>query len=233
MPGYSFGSATTPTIAGSDELTPTTITRDFNDEEDRLDPIVMEDGIPGAKLGYGGMFALQGAIGLPKGTELILRFIPNISKPVNKAMSVGGDFALEKTGMWGFGVKHDLKQWIPAISKVPFLQISGLVTYSKFYTGFSSGDMKITPDDFDAVDNTGNSWENQKFDIGISSFTGNLLVGASLPVFQPYIGLGFKSAKFKGGFVGDYPVFVASAELDGTTSFEVNEVDTDPLVADV
>jgi len=226
MPGYTFGSTSTPTIAGSSDLPKASITRSFNSEP----PVSINgSGIQGNGISYGGMASLQGSIGLPKGTELILRFIPNVSKPTNNLLSNSGtDVTLAKTGMWGFGVKHDIKQWIPVLAKVPFLQISGLFTYSKFYTGFSGGDMSVKPDDFGAVDNTGNSWDNQRFDIGISSLTGNLLIGASIPVFQPYIGIGFNSAKFKGGLMGDYPVI----DLNGTT-FEVNEVDTDPLVAEV
>jgi hypothetical protein len=183
------------------------------------------DGFKGLDIHYSGMMAIQGGIGLPKGTEIILRFIPNISSITNNLIPEGVNIELEPTGMWGIGVKHDIKQWIPVIKKVPFLQISGLFSYSKFYTGFSGDDLKITPTRLNATDNTTNSWDNQKLDIGISSFTGSLLVGANIPIFQPFIGIGFNSSKFKGGFIGDYPII----ELNNT-EYVVNKSEKDPLV---
>lgn len=230
MPNYNFGNAPTiPTIAASSDINQPTISRSF--ENDELGDVVF-DGIQGVGLAFGGGFAIQGAIGLPKGTELIVRLMPDLSKTVNNAM--GDDMALEKTNMWGLGVKHDIKQWIPAISKVPFLQISGLLAYSKFQTGFAGDAMRFDPSTFGDDIQTGNAnldasssvWDDQKFTMAMSSFTGSLLVGANIPVFQPYIGLGFNSSKFEAGLKGNYPII----EINAAEQM-INDYETDPLTS--
>ncbi len=59
-------------------------------------------------------------IGLPKGTDLKLRFTPTID--------AGDDTTLK---LFGIGVMHDIKQWIPGIKLLPF-DLSGFVGYTKF-----------------------------------------------------------------------------------------------------
>lgn len=229
MPGYSFDPADgkAPTISAKNSFDPPNIIRPFQ-STDAAD--IEFSGVQGLGLNFGGMAAIQAGVGLPKGTELIVRFVPDISKSANRVLNEVGDVELEKTGMWGLGVKHDIKQWIPVVSKVPFLQISGMFTYSRFYTGFAGDDVRFDPARFgsDVVSSLPEStWDNQKFKLGMSSFTGNLLVGANIPVFQPYIGLGFNSAKFKAGFEGNYPI------IQGTNDgVFVNEFETDPVSID-
>ena len=58
-------------------------------------------------------------IGLPKGTDLKLRFTPTID--------LGDDSSLK---IYGLGVMHDVKQWIPGIKLLPF-DLSGFVGYTK------------------------------------------------------------------------------------------------------
>ncbi len=226
MPGYTFTPAGTdaPTISADDDISPPNIRKEFNNA---LIPDFSFEAFKGLGISTGGIAAIQAGIGLPKGTELIVRFIPDMSSSVNRAIPDNVDFGLEKTGMWGFGVKHDIKQWIPVIAKVPFLQISGLFTYSKFYSGFSGADLRFDPDRFGMPSSLpSTTWDNQKLNIGMSSFTGTLLVGANIPIFQPYIGLGFNSSKFKGGFEGNFPIIeFSTAHPNG----EVNTSEADPL----
>lgn len=62
----------------------------------------------------------QLGIGLPKGTDLKLRFVPTIDL---------GEGATVK--MFGLGVMHDIKQWIPGIKELPF-DLSGFVGHTSF-----------------------------------------------------------------------------------------------------
>jgi hypothetical protein len=227
MPNYDIDpEATFPNVSGKKVSDLPTMSRKFNNTEFNGFNIPV---LNGGGVGFGGIFAIQAAIGLPKGTELIVRFMPDLSKSANNAL--GDDMSLEKTNMWGLGVKHDIKQWIPAISKVPFLQISGLFSYSRFQTGFAGDLMRMDPDKFDLEADPNipaSTWENQKFSVNMSSFTGNLLVGVNIPVFQPYIGVGFNSSKFEAGFKGNYPVIEMSVEHpDGF----VIDSEKDPLTA--
>src|ERR1051325_7760949 len=56
--------------------------------------------VPSAQLG----------IGIGCGTDIMVRYMPTI----NLGDNVG------KIGLWGFGIKHDIKQWIPVVSLLPF-----------------------------------------------------------------------------------------------------------------
>lgn len=59
-------------------------------------------------------------IGLPKGTDLKVRFTPTVN--------LGDDTSLK---ILGVGIMHDIKQWIPGIKMLPF-DLSGFVGYTKF-----------------------------------------------------------------------------------------------------
>ncbi len=63
---------------------------------------------------------LQLAFGLPRNTEIILRYFPYPEAP--------GAFT---NSLWGLGFKHDLKQWIPAL-KLRLWDVSILAAFSSF-----------------------------------------------------------------------------------------------------
>ncbi|MFA6401172.1 MAG: DUF6588 family protein [Salinivirgaceae bacterium] len=232
---FSDPTADVPTIRGNKDLVQPNISIPLSvGEEGTPNYYTSSIAFPAFKglgMGLSASAAIQAAVGLPKGTEVIIRFIPNLANTANKLIPDGVDVKMEKTNMWGLGVKHDIKQWIPVLSKVPFLQISGLVGYTKFQTGFSGGALAITPNVLSITNGTlaNNTalWDDQKFLMEASSFTGSLLVGASIPVFQPFIGIGFNSGKFESGFYGTYPV----VDINSTNgNLEVNKSEKDPLV---
>jgi hypothetical protein len=199
------------TIRGKDIAAPT-IHRTVAGSENKM----AFESIDGVGLKWGASFALQAGVGLPLGTEIMGRYMPDISGMINSGLKVTTDIRMDKTMMWGVGIKHDIKQWIPVVKKVPFLEISGMLTYSQFTTGFSGDDFRFDPARFGVTQNINNqpvasTWDDQKFSINMSSFTGSLLIGASIPVFQPFIGVGFNRAKFDGGLKGNYPVFNITA----------------------
>jgi hypothetical protein len=232
LPGsFSFAdpNAAVPTIRGDKGMTPPDINIELQaGSQSQTLPFTSFKGL---NMGIVPSAAIQLGFGLPKGTDVMVRFIPDFSGTVNKMVPDGVDVSLEKTGMWGLGVKHDIKQWIPVVSKVPFLQISALVAYSRFNTGFSGGALEVTPSILGISNGTQANndalWEDQSFKMTTSSFSANLLVGASLPVFQPFIGLGLNRGSFESGFYGTYPI----VEINSTNgNLEVNDSEKDPLV---
>lgn len=227
IPGFDI-TGEIPTVSASSDIAKPQLTKTLSAGGYSQDFVF--EGFEGLGMSATAMPAFQFGIGLPKGTEIIGRFIPDVSKTFNSALAVsnGNDMSFMKTGMWGLGVKHDIKQWIPVLSKVPILQISGLFTYSRFYSGFSGGDFAITPDVL-GVNSTLNDteWNNQEFKLLASSFTGNILVGANIPVFQPYIGVGFNAGKFESGFYGTYPVITID---ENNGSLNANTSEKDPLI---
>ena len=73
---------------------------------------------------------VQLSIGTFKNTDLIIRYTPEITY---------GDF---KTSVFGMGIKHDIKQWIPGIKRVP-IDIAVLAGFSGFDNKFDMSDLEL------------------------------------------------------------------------------------------
>ncbi len=139
---------------------------------------------------------VQAGIGLIKGTEVMIRFMPDIKYKGNEI------------GLWGIGGKHDIKQWIPALKKFPVLQISVMFGYTNLHTLV---DVDITPADINAGSLPGaddSNWDNQFMKSSTQTHTANLLVGANLPVVGFYGGVGFVSSQTNLKLEGDYPAVI-------------------------
>jgi hypothetical protein len=139
---------------------------------------------------------ISAGIGLIKDTEINGRFMPAIKYGTDKENSVG---------LWGVGIKHSLKQWIPVIKNVPAFQLSLQYGYTnlKWHTDFNP----ITPLYLGAIDNTtGIDWDDQSMDFTTTAHTANLLVGANIPVVCFYGGVGLSIAKTNLITNGWYPI---------------------------
>ena len=142
---------------------------------------------------------VQASVGLFKGTDLMGRYFPNIKKNDNTF------------GLWGLGLKHDIKQWIPGVKKLPVLQLSIMYGYTRLHTDVG---ISVEPDNIGALDNTTNiTWEDQQMNFIAQSHTANLLIAAKLPVITFYGGAGFIKTQTNLNLKGYFPVadFVASA----------------------
>jgi hypothetical protein len=111
---------------------------------------------------------IQAAVGLPMSTEIMIRFMPEVEIP---------DYG--SLGLWGVGVKHSLKDYIPFVKRVPFLQLSVLGAYTNFNCNLNLNSQYIS---------------NGKLDISSNAYTGRVLIGANLPMVAFYTGLGYGNA---------------------------------------
>ena len=118
---------------------------------------------------------LQGSIGLIKKTEILFRFAPKINVE---------DL---KMGYWGLGFKHDIKQWIPVVNKIPF-DLSFVTGYSKLNSNL----------------NFTNPGQNLNFDV--TAFNSNLVLSKKLAFLTPYIGVGYQYSKSALSLNGDYTI---------------------------
>jgi hypothetical protein len=135
---------------------------------------------------------IQVGIGLIKGTDLIIRYLPNIKYKGNEI------------GLWGIGGKHDIKQWIPGLKKLPVLQISVMYGYTKLHTFV---EMKVTKETIGASDLAGKeTWDSQYLKLITQSQTANLLISANLPVVCFYGGIGFVTTKTNLKLEGEFPM---------------------------
>jgi hypothetical protein len=108
--------------------------------------------------------------GLPKGFDLKLRFVPTTK--------FGSGSSKGSVGLWGIGVMHDFKQWIPGIKQLPF-DLSAFVGYTKMTAsvGISQGG----PDG--------------KGEFGCSATTIQVIISKKLSVLTPYASVGYNMAK--------------------------------------
>ncbi|MDP2188878.1 MAG: hypothetical protein Q8J69_09375 [Sphingobacteriaceae bacterium] len=158
-------------------------------------------------------------IGLIKGTELSVRFVPTID--LSTFGPVNGSF-----GLWGVGVKHDILQWIPVADKLPF-SLSGYFNYSKlsFDLGVNlKGPESKTYDPytppvpgseppvvgFDYTNAAGN-YANQAIAMDASSMGFGIIASKKLLFVTPYVSLGFQNAKFSLRTAGEYAILSGMA----------------------
>lgn len=132
------------------------------------------------------------SVGLIKNTEVTFRFLPEITIP-------GVDDAT--ISMQGFGVKHDILQWIPGGKVLPF-SLSGFVGYTNVdYYQSLGGDKELV------LNSTG--------------FTVRALISKKLLFLTPYMGLGVNGGgtniKLNGTFENPLPggsPFVDPLDID-------------------
>ena len=114
-------------------------------------------------------------IGLVKNTDLKIRFVPSIETE---------DLSFN---MWGVGVLHDVKQWIPGLKLVP-MDIAAFV-------GHTSLKAEYDIDEPRTVDNQGYAYSaNGTAEFKASSTVIQVLASKKLAIFTPYVGLGYNIA---------------------------------------
>ena len=123
---------------------------------------------------------LQAGIGLFKSTELTFRYIPEL-----KIGNAG------KVGLLGFGIKHDILQWLPIVDKMP-IDISLQGGYTKLGS------------EIELIDPNGYIPDPTKSNLDVSATTINLLISKKLLMFTPYLGLGYSSTKTTFSATGKY-----------------------------
>ena len=119
---------------------------------------------------------VQVGFGLPKGTDLKVRFIPEFN--------IGDKI---KFNTFGLGVMHDIKQWIPGIKNLPF-DLSGFVGYTKLK-------LDVGLDDADATKRgilESNAWSVQA------------IASKKLSVLTVYASVGYNAAKTGLAMKGTY-----------------------------
>ena len=139
---------------------------------------------------------IQAGIGLIKGTDVMFRYLPNIKYTGNEV------------GLWGIGGRHDIKQWIPGVKRIPVFKMSLMYGYTKMHTFVSMSIDKSTIGASGLNDgpNTPATWEDQYMKLWVRSQTANLLLAADLKVVTFYGGVGFVTTKTNLKLEGDFPM---------------------------
>ena len=206
-----------PTVAGkNEEGAHVAYTENFSGNDV---PIANFNLPKGTNFGYSFMPMIQLGVGLVKETDLLVRYSPDITY---------GEKG--KIGLWGIGIKHSVKQWIPALKRLPVFELSVQGGYTKLT---STNGLNFQPEFYNNIPNVTVSnifpkyYSNQEMILSISNTTANLLVSANLPVICIYGGVGFSSSNSNVKLEGNYPM----AEVQAVNSIVVDESTavTDPI----
>jgi hypothetical protein len=208
-----------PTVAGKDNKGPQMNYKNIAGLENR-----QAFQLPsGTNFPYVPIPMIQLGVGLFKDTEITGRYVPKIGVGKNNDI-----------GMWGVGLKHGLKQWIPFIKKIPVLNLTLQGGYTRLNTNLG---IKVTPEnigleEFNTLPIPSETWNDQKLILQTNSYTGNLIVSADLRIVCFYGGVGFATTKTNLKMKGYYPTLVitggspALARSDkDPISFEVKNQD--------
>ena len=129
----------------------------------------------------------QVSVGLPGHTEVSARFVPK--------MSVGN---AGKVNLYGFGLTHSFKEYVPILKRFPIWQASVMAAYTHFGS-------EVDVDSY--VDVDVDSYEggtDQSLEINADGFTGRFLLGVKVPVLELYTGVGYGSTTSDFALKGNY-----------------------------
>lgn len=143
---------------------------------------------------------IQAGIGLIKGTDVMFRYLPDIKIKGNEI------------GLWGIGGRHDIKQWIPGVKRVPVFKMSIMYGYTKLHSfvGMDVNKNTIGAGSLEGPD----TWEDQYMRFWVRSHTANLLVAADLRVVTFYGGIGFVSTQTDLKMEGAFPMVTLNTESE-------------------
>ncbi|POY35279.1 hypothetical protein C3K47_15970 [Solitalea longa] len=172
------------------------------------DVVLSQFNLPqGAGISFAPAPMAQVSVGLIKGTEVAVRFIPTVN--MGNAGTVN---------LIGFGLKHDIKQWIPVIKMLPFdLSVMAGFTNLKY-----KKELELNPDagalpksqSFDA------SSADQRIEFTSKGFMANAIISKKISVLTVFGAVGYQSTKSEVGMYGKYPVTTA-VNAAGTPTYEI------------
>ncbi len=148
----------------------------------------------GLGVAYSGAPTMQLAIGLVKNTEVMVRYIPTVSL---------GEFG--EIGLMGFGIKHDIKQWIPGIKLLPF-DMSAYFGYSNFKANKALDLKPSNSENYSGISNT--NFSNQEFNLQTKATSFGLILSKKLAVLTMYGAVNYQTSKTTFDLKGNYPITV-------------------------
>ena len=90
---------------------------------------------------------IQISVGTFRNTDIILRYVPQFT------------YHEFQTSLFGIGIKHDIKQWLPVIKRLP-IDLSVLAAFSGFDNRYDMSELNISGENKAAVFNV-NNWTVQ------------------------------------------------------------------------
>lgn len=174
----SLSSAQIPTIFGSQELADRPLLEFTDSNGDKISASALPGSGLKEEINYNIVPSamVQAGLGLWKNTDVIVRFVPSQSTE---------DFEFST---FGFGIKHDIKQWIPFVNKLPF-DVSVFLGWNDIKSKFF----------LDPTDEP-----SQALEFNTKTFMAQLLASKKFSIFTLYGGVGTTSYKTDVNMLGSY-----------------------------
>lgn len=137
---------------------------------------------------------VQASFGLVLDTEVAVRFFPKTTYEEYSA------------NLWGVGLKHGLKQYLPGISAIPGFDIAALGGYTYFET---TADLDLAPDPAasrTAQQQQAGYYDNQQLVFTTKAWTASLIASKNLKVLTVYGGVKYSHVTTDVNVNGRYPV---------------------------
>jgi hypothetical protein len=172
---------------------------------------------------YTGFPTVQASVGLLFDTDLMIRFVPTIDIPKF------GEF-----GMTGFGIKHNIKQWIPVVNMLP-------IDISAYYgtntvtlnAGFNVPPPTMTSNNEPIRQDPTLDFSGQGVEFTATSTSYGIIVGKSIPLISVYASLGQESSLTEVGVTGRYPQVVPRVPtVNDTQRWQVTATSNNPFQLD-
>lgn len=156
---------------------------------------------PGAVSRYVPTASIQLTLGVPFLNDVSIRLVPKVTVKGFEA------------SMWGVGIKHNIKQWIPVVKDLPF-DAAIVLAYSKFDMKYAfPSNYQVTPDKLVSggvttapdPNTSSNDYSTQGMKVSATAKTANLVFSQKILFITPYVGFGFTDTNFDMGMPGNYP----------------------------
>lgn len=209
---------TSPTFSGDDAAGPKVW---LNAPAPNQNIRITEFNLPaGINVPFAGFPTAQLAVGLLFDTDVMIRYVPETEIP---------DFGA--FAMTGFGVKHNIKQWIPVVKMLPI----DLSAYFGTNTVTLNADFAVDPptetSNGQAVRQDASlDFSGQGIEFEATTTSYGIIVGKSIPLISVYAALGQESALTKVGVTGRYPQIVPRIPTAGAPEqWQVTASNSNPV----
>lgn len=169
---------------------------------------------------YAGFPTVQASVGLLFDTDVMVRFIPTTDIP---------DFG--EFGMMGFGVKHNIKQWIPVVNMMPFDLSAYFGTNTVNLNAAFAVEPETQTSNGEAIRQDATlDFSGQGVEFSATTTSYGLIVGKSLPFISVYASLGQEVALTEVGVLGRYPQVVPRVPSAGAPErWQVTATSNNPV----
>jgi len=200
----SGSSSTLPTIMGFVPPTPSVLDLSLDGNNTVLKSYNAPDGVSGDIDQYTMVSGsvptpiIQVGFGLVKGTEIKIRWMPNI------------DYGGFKSSYFGLGGLHSISQWLPVFKDIP-VDISAFVGWTKIYAEY------VIPENLNVPGS------NQIATADINTFTYQLIASAHVSILTGYVGLGMDNFNTNFKMLGTYDISVPGFPLILEDPIDLNQ----------